>query len=237
MPTDALGLTLRRHIENANANVMETLEFSGGLQDKSPVARYFERGDRSPVDAWCVDALGNLGEQFELVDIGTGVGRYALDVQEQHPTASVVGVEISPGAAEIACSRGLRTICENFRALRFERKVDALSMLGNNLGLLGYEESIRETLLKLHGWVKPGGVLVGSAGTPDLLPQPLQGLVTKKCPGTFSARHVIDEFRGPWFEYSFFDPEYFLQWVPTEKWEAEEVLRHEKRWGIRLRSV
>ena len=44
MPTDALGLTLRRHIENANANVMETLEFSGGLQDKSPVARDILRG-------------------------------------------------------------------------------------------------------------------------------------------------------------------------------------------------
>lgn len=62
IPTDALGLTLRRHIENANANVMETLEFSGGLQDKSPVARDILRGATAHLSMLGVlMLLGNLG--------------------------------------------------------------------------------------------------------------------------------------------------------------------------------
>jgi release factor glutamine methyltransferase len=56
----------------------------------------------------CLARIENLSEP-RVLDVGTGSGAIALALGDEHPRARVTGIDVSPGALEVAASNALRT--------------------------------------------------------------------------------------------------------------------------------
>jgi hypothetical protein len=92
----------------------------------------------APVTQWpAVERRALRWVRGRVLDAGLGAGRVALELQRRG--RSVVGIDISPGAVEVARERGVRDV----RLLAFEEvddsigQFDTIVMLGNNFGLFG----------------------------------------------------------------------------------------------------
>src|SRR5439155_25169192 len=72
-----------------------------------------------------------------VLDVGCGAGRVALHLQERGH--DVVGIDLSPGAVEVARRRGAKDVRE-LAITRVGPKLglfDTIVMFGNNFGLMG----------------------------------------------------------------------------------------------------
>jgi len=113
-------------------DVHEIVERDDGFIDADRI-RYF-----APMRRWLpVERRALRFVRGRVLDAGVGAGRVALELQRRG--RDVVGIDVSPGAVEVARRRGVRDV----RLLSLER-VDAslghfgtVAMFGNNLGLLG----------------------------------------------------------------------------------------------------
>ena len=112
-------------------DVHEIVERDDGFIDTDRI-RYF-----APVRRWLpVERRALRFVRGRVLDAGVGAGRVALELQRRG--REVVGIDVSPGAVEVARRRGVRDV----RLLPLER-VDAslghfgtVAMFGSNLGLL-----------------------------------------------------------------------------------------------------
>ena len=113
-------------------DVHEIVERDDGFIDADRI-RYF-----APPRRWLpVERRALRFVRGRVLDAGVGAGRVALELQRRG--REVVGIDVSPGAVEVARRRGVRDV----RLLQVER-VDAslghfgtVAMFGSNLGLLG----------------------------------------------------------------------------------------------------
>jgi SAM-dependent methyltransferase len=113
-------------------DVHEIVERDDGFIDAARIS-YF-----APMRRWLpVERRALRFVRGRVLDAGVGAGRVALELQGRG--RDVVGIDVSPGAVEVARRRGVRDV----RLLPLER-VDAslghfgtVAMFGNNLGLLG----------------------------------------------------------------------------------------------------
>jgi SAM-dependent methyltransferase len=97
-----------------------------------------------------------------VLDVGTGVGRHALALQQQGK--HVVGLDPSPGAAEVARERGVAaepgSIAHPAEGIG---AFDTLLLLGNNLGLLQGEQAAPAVLRHLASLARGAGADTGPA--------------------------------------------------------------------------
>src|SRR5215218_1945369 len=115
---DAFGRMLLDALESQD-DVHEIVERDDGFIDTDRI-RYF-----APVRRWLpVERRALRFVRGRVLDAGVGAGRVALELQRRG--RDVVGIDVSPGAVEVARRRGVRDV----RLLPLER-VDA------SLGLLG----------------------------------------------------------------------------------------------------
>ena len=105
----------------------------------------------APVRRWpAVERRALRWVRGRVLDAGLGAGRAALELQRRG--RSVVGIDVSPGAVEVARRRGVRDV----RLLAFEEvddsigRFDTIVMLGNNFGLFGSPSKARRLLRRLR---------------------------------------------------------------------------------------
>jgi SAM-dependent methyltransferase len=105
-PGDAFGAALLACWEAGvpACAVFELVERDDGFLDAGDAARYFAGPERwDPLDHWlCERARGRV------LDVGCGAGRAALHLQERG--VAVVGLDVSPLAAEVCRRRGVREV-------------------------------------------------------------------------------------------------------------------------------
>lgn len=143
--------------------VIEIIERDDGLINGAPADPYLdEPAEWPPHDHRALRLC-----RGQVLDIGTGAGRTALEIQRRGQ--AVTGLDVSPGAIEIARKRGLRdtvvaTVDEFAAGAR--TRYDTFLLLGNNLGLLENRERAPVFLAALARLANPGARIIAQSTDP-----------------------------------------------------------------------
>jgi len=169
-----------------------------------------------------VELLGRLTGR--VLDIGCGVGRHLLWLQERRIEA--VGIDNSPGAIAVARQRGCRevhlgTVAEvDFPAAHF----DAAIMLANNAGLGGTVEGSQAIFRRLARWVRLGGWLIAESRDPLQTDDPVHLAYHEanrragRPPGQVRMRLEYGGQTGEWIDLMLFEPAALEQLLAETGW-------------------
>ena len=143
--------------------VIEVIEREDGLINGAPADHYLDEPERwQPHDHRALRLC-----RGHVLDIGTGAGRTAVELQRRG--MAVTGLDISPGAIQIARRRGLRdtvvTTIDRYAAAAAAR-YDTFLLLGNNLGLLESADRAPVFLAALARLARPGARIVAQGTDP-----------------------------------------------------------------------
>ena len=143
--------------------VIEIIERDDGLINGAPADHYVSEPAEWPAH----DHRALRLARGQVLDIGVGAGRTALEVQRRGQ--AVTGLDVSPGAIEIARRRGLRdtvvATVDEFAA-RAVTRYDTFLLLGNNLGLLESRARAPIFLAALARLANPGARIVAQSTDP-----------------------------------------------------------------------
>lgn len=216
------------------------LRFDTGDVWISPVSSYFEGPESwNSIDTWLVGHVAG-----SVLDIGTGAGRFAVDLIGDPAVRRMVGCDASRGAVATARARGLEAHLESFPGDFSQGGIasspwDTVMMMGNNLGLLANSTSVAAGLAKLRTIATPGAVLVGTSGLPEELPEQVRQASLERCgrPGNFRAElHYRGLVSHP-FLYEFYDPQYFTSQLPGTGWTLSDVRTSSRQYGVVLQAA
>jgi len=160
-----------------------------------------------------------------VLDVGCGVGRHALWLQGQG--LQVVGIDISPGAAEVARARG----CKDIRVMDVlaldlpDHSFDACILMGNNLGMMGTVEATQQMLRQLHRVVRPGGLLIAQGRDPLVTDKPEHLALHEanrqagRPPGQVRIRHEYGGAVSEWFDWLLLERERAADLLNATDWD------------------
>ena len=146
--------------------VIEVIEREDGLINGAPADHYLDEPERwQPHDHRALRLC-----RGHVLDVGTGAGRTAVELQRRG--MAVTGLDILPGAIQIARRRGLRdtvvTTIDRYAAGAAAR-YDTFLLLGNNLGLLESADRAPVFLAALARLARPGARIVAQGTHDELL--------------------------------------------------------------------
>jgi len=162
---DAFGEGLTRRFETGSATIV--IERDDGMVEVDPFD-YFSPPE-GPHWEWIRSRLGH-----RVLDVGCGAGRACLALQALGH--DVVGLDVSPGAVQVATSRGVsQTFLGTVEDLAATDPApfDSFVGLGNNLGLLADPERAVTFLETLGRMSHAGSNLVGTILDPYDTEEPL----------------------------------------------------------------
>ncbi len=142
--------------------VIEVIERDDGLINGAPVDHYLDQpADWPPHDHRALRLCRGA-----VLDIGTGAGRTAL--QLQHRGMAVTGLDTSAGAIEVARKQGLRDTVLNTvdEYARSPARYDTFLLLGNNLGLIEGPARAPVFLAALAALARPGARIIAQGTDP-----------------------------------------------------------------------
>jgi SAM-dependent methyltransferase len=215
--TDAFGQML---LDGAGTEIIER---DDGFIDTAKLA-YF-----APVTQWpAVERRGLRWVRGRVLDAGVGAGRAALELQRRG--RSVVGIDVSPGAVEVARARGVRDV----RLLAFEEVDDSIGhfdtvvMFGNNFGLFGSPGKARRLLRRLRPLADR---IVAASNDPYATEDPAhlayqaRNRKRGRMPGQLRLRVRYRDLVDPWFDYLIVSPEEMATLVEGTQWRIRRMLR------------
>jgi SAM-dependent methyltransferase len=201
----------------------EIIERDDGFLDAvKPV--YFE-----PVARWpAVERRALRWVRGRVLDAGLGAGRAALELQRRG--RSVVGIDVSPGAVEVARERGVH----DARLLAFEKvdgsigRFDTILMLGNNFGLFGSPSKAKRLLRRLRPLADR--IVAGSndpyaTDDPAHLAYQEQNRKRGRMPGQLRLRVRYRDLVGPWFDYLIVSPDEIATILEGTQWRIRRLLQ------------
>jgi SAM-dependent methyltransferase len=142
--------------------VIEIIERDDGLINGAPSDHYLAEPDEwQPHDH---RALARV--RGSVLDIGVGAGRTAIELQRRG--VAVTGLDVSPGAIEVARKRGLRDTVLNTvdSYARSPARYDTFLLLGNNLGLIEGAHRAPVFLAALAQLARPGARIIAHGTDP-----------------------------------------------------------------------
>ena len=163
-----------------------------------------------------------------VLDVGVGAGRVALELQSRG--RSVVGIDVSPGAVEVARQRGVRDV----RLLAFEDLDEllghfgAMVMFGNNFGLFGSPSKARRLLQRLRPLVSR---IVAASNDPAATDDPAHLAYQERnrergrMPGQLRLRVRYRDLNGPWFDYLIVSPEEMASIIEGTDWRIRRLIQ------------
>jgi SAM-dependent methyltransferase len=201
----------------------EVTERDDGFIYVLDAARYLRPPDRlSQIDDWaCARAAGRV------LDVGCGAGRHAIALMRRGLT--VVGLDPSPGAVEVATASGVTAVRGSAEdAPASLGRFDTVLLMGHNLGLLESRDKAAPFLEKLAGLVNPGGCLIGSgidpyvSRTPEDLGYQARNRARGRMPGQLRIRIRDRRRSSPWFDYLALSPAELESLAAGTPWTLEE---------------
>ena len=183
----------------------------------------------APVSQWpAVERRALRWVRGRVLDAGVGAGRAALELQRRG--RSVVGIDVSPGAVEVARARGVSDV----RLLAFEEiddsvgQFDTIVMFGNNFGLFGSPSKAQRLLRQLRPLADR--IVAGSndpyaTDDPAHLAYQEHNRMRGRMPGQLRLRVRYRDIIGPWFDYLIVSPDEMASIVEGTQWRIRRVLQ------------
>lgn len=185
----------------------------------------------APVRRWApVERRALRWVRGRVLDVGVGAGRVALELQARG--REVVGIDVSPGAVEVARRRGVRDV----RLLALEAvdeslgRLDTVVMYGNNFGLFASRAKARRLLRRLRPLA---GRIVAASNDPYGTDDPAhvayqaRNRERGRMSGQLRLRVRHRDLVGPWFEYLIVSPEELAEIVACTGWEIRRLVQDE----------
>jgi SAM-dependent methyltransferase len=201
----------------------EIIERDDGFLDTAKLV-YF-----APVTQWpAVERRALRWVRGRVLDAGLGAGRVALELQRRG--RSVVGIDISPGAVEVAREQGVHDV----RLLAFEEvddsigQFDTIVMLGNNFGLFGSPSKARRLLRRLRPLADR---IVAASIDPHATEDPAHLAYQERnrrrgrLAGQLRLRVRYRDLIGPWFDYLFVSPDEMAFILEGTQWRITRLLQ------------
>jgi SAM-dependent methyltransferase len=165
----------------------------------------------------------------DVLDVGVGGGRVALALQERGLT--VTGLDVSPGAVEVARSRGVAnvycgTVDDHAAA---GHTYDTFTFFGSNLGLLESRERALVLLAALTAMARPGARVVGQCTNPHVdvdaaLKEYQQRNVAKgRLPGQMRMRVRYRDMATPWTDFLLCSPAELTELLTGTGWAMTDL--------------
>jgi SAM-dependent methyltransferase len=225
---DATGLAMLDFLEGQE--VHEIAERDDGMIAPSggPAAYFSEYADWS---ASSKEALAHANGR--VLDVGCGAGRVSIHLQGQGH--EVVGVDVSPGAVEVAGRRGV----EDVRLLSVTELgpglgvFDTLVMAGNNFGLFGGEKRARWLLRRFRRITAPDGRIIAETldpyqtEDPDNLAYHQRNRERGRMGGQVRLRVRYKTRRSPWFDYLLVSEEELNSLLTGTGWRLAKTFKDE----------
>jgi SAM-dependent methyltransferase len=205
--------------------VIEIIERDDGLINGAPAEHYLaEPADWQPHDH---RALARV--RGHALDIGVGGGRVALELQARGGT--VTGLDISPGALQVARKRGVRelvqaTVDEHAGA---GRRYDTFLLMGNNLGLIEGRERAPAFLAALARMAAPGAQVIAHGTDPYGTTDPVhtgyheRNRRRGRLGGQLRLRLRYRELATDWFDYLVCSAAELAELVEGTPWRLADV--------------
>jgi SAM-dependent methyltransferase len=200
---------------------LEIIERDDGYLDAvKPV--YFR-----PVAHWpAVERRALRWVRGRVLDAGVGAGRVALELQSRG--RSVVGIDVSPGALEVARGRGVRDV----RQLALQDVDDSLghfdtiAMFGNGFGLFGSPSQAKRLLRRLRPLADRivAASLDPATQDPAHLAYQEQNRKRGRMPGQLRLRVRYRDLTGAWFDYLIVSPDEMATILEGTQWRIHRLL-------------
>ena len=200
----------------------EIIERDDGFLDSVRMS-YF-----APVNKWpAVERRALRWARGRVLDAGVGAGRAALELQRRG--RSVVGIDVSPGAIEVARSRGVRDV----RLLPFEKvddslgRFDTIVMFGNNFGLFGSPSKAKRLLRRLRPLADR---IVAASNDPYATDDPAHLAYQERnrrrgrMAGELRLRVRYRDLVGPWFDYLIVSPDEMATILEGTDWRIHRLV-------------
>lgn len=215
--TDAFGQML------LDGTGLEVIERDDGFLDVHKTF-YF-----APVTRWPAGERRALRwVRGRVLDAGVGAGRVALELQKRGHT--VVGIDVSPGAVEVARQRGVRDV----RLLALEDvdeslcRFDTAVLLGNGFGLLGSPSKARRLLKRLRPLVDrivAGSIDPNAIQDPAYLAYQARNRERGRMSGQLRVRVRYRDFVGPWIDHLIVSPDEIAAILEGTQWRIRRLLQ------------
>ena len=151
---DLFGKALLNYHQSPDCQTLDTWTNLTDV-DPVPISYFFRSFDQMPkIEQHALSLCkGNV------LDIGCGAASHSLYLQNSQQL-SVTGIDLSPGAIEVAKERGLtNTHCLSIYAFS-GKKYDTLLLLMNGLGIAEELNGVGRLLYKLKQMLKPQGQIL-----------------------------------------------------------------------------
>jgi SAM-dependent methyltransferase len=201
----------------------EIIERDDGFLDAVQMA-YF-----APVARWpAVERRALRWVRGRVLDVGVGAGRAALELQRRGRT--VVGIDVSPGAVEVAGARGVRDV----RLLAFEDvddslgRFDTIVMFGNNFGLFASPSKAKRSLRRLR---RLADRIVAASNDPYAtedtahLAYQERNRERGRMAGQLRLRSRYRDLVGPWFDYLIVSPDEMASILEGTGWRIRRLVQ------------
>ncbi|MFV8753623.1 class I SAM-dependent methyltransferase [Nannocystaceae bacterium ST9] len=199
---DALGALLLAHWRGADETGV--LERDDGHVDVGSVRTFFTGPDEWQPHVH--EALAHA--KGRVLDVGCGVGRHAIHLQSLG--LAVTGIDISPGAIEVARARGLidaRVLSIDALGELEPGAFSTVLMLWNNFGLFGTPERAKPLLEVLDRITTADARILAASRDPSSLPGEANerarraNLARGRSAGQLRLRFRYGARIGAWYDY------------------------------------
>jgi len=192
-----------------------------GEESEAPLEWYF-----SGPDAWPeVEHAALADVRGRVLDAGCGAGRTALWLHEQG--YEVVGVDRSPGAVAVARDRGVENavVGDMGDPGLFEEAFDTVLVAGQQVGVPGSREGVRDLLDAFAAMTGPNGRVIADVSDPTEAPPEFREYLGDVSDDTASRtfRTVYDGDVGDPISLLMFSPDALGELVAETPWSIETL--------------
>lgn len=150
---DLLGSALADYYFQEHPGKLQSESLLGDVEEV-PIAHFFRTREEMPeLETQAIAACSGT-----VLDIGCGTGSHLLLLQDNG--LNCTGIDISPGAIQVARERGAIAVIEGDIRTAEVGKFDTLLLLMNGIGLAGSLADLPEFLGLLKDLLHPGGQIL-----------------------------------------------------------------------------